>query len=100
MLDCDQEASMKQKTIDLRARRQELNLTLEDVATIAGRSSAMIRSIEVGGQRGSLVTRAKIADALKIPLSSLMSSAETNDLAGLEDVLRLDRFRKEGGKAK
>lgn len=74
---------MKRKFDGLRARRQELGLTLEEVGAKAGLSSAMIRSVEVGGQKGSLITRSKIAGALNIPLRSLVSDAEAAAIHGL-----------------
>jgi len=38
----------KQKLFDLRARRKELGMTIEQVAAMAGISSAAVRQIEVG----------------------------------------------------
>ena len=77
---------MKKKYEGLRARRKELGLTLEDVAAKVGLTSAMIRSVEVGAQKGSLVTRAKIAEALKIPLGYLVSNAEAEQLSELTRI--------------
>jgi len=74
---------MKKKFEGLRARREELGMTLEDVAVKVGLSPAMVRAVEVGAQRGTLITRAKIADALKIPLRYIVSKSEADEILGL-----------------
>jgi transcriptional regulator with XRE-family HTH domain len=74
---------MEKKFEGLRARREELGLTLEDVAVKVGLSAAMVRAVEVGAQRGTLITRSKIADALKIPLRYIVSKDEADELLGL-----------------
>lgn len=74
---------MRKQFDGLRARREELGMTLEDVAAKVGVTPVMIRNVEVGAQRGSLVTRSKIADALGIPLRYLVSKAEVRQIDGL-----------------
>jgi transcriptional regulator with XRE-family HTH domain len=61
---------------DLRKRRHELGLTLEQVAAKAGITPGAVRAFEVGSYRGKLETRQKLANALDIPLRRLMSLDE------------------------
>lgn len=77
---------MRRKFEGLRERREELGLTLEDVAVKVGLSAAMIRAVEVGAQRGTMNTRAKIADALKIPLKNVLTQKEVAELAELSRI--------------
>lgn len=71
---------MKRKQIDLRERRHELHLTLEEVGRKAGISPAMVRAVEVEALAGTVLTRMKLCDALKIPRTCLVSKAEVNEL--------------------
>jgi len=70
---------MKQKPIDLRARRQELGMTMEELAVQIGMTAPMVRNIELRTQRGSLATRLKIARALKVHPRSLLTKTEMED---------------------
>jgi len=65
------------------ARWIELRMTIEGVAAAAGISPAMVRGVEVRALVGSLFTRAKIADALKIRRTWLISKAEASELQDL-----------------
>lgn len=79
---------MKQKQpTDLRARRIKLGMTQEGLAMKVGMSAPMIHNIEFGAQRGSLVTRLKIARALKIDPRSLLTKTEIEDyLTGAREI--------------
>ena len=72
---------MKRKRVDLKARRLELGMTIEAVAVKAGISPSMVRFIERGLELGSLRTRMRLADALKIPRRELLTEDEVNALA-------------------
>ena len=74
---------MEQKFEGLRAKRQSMGLTIEQLAARVGLSSSMVRQVEVGAQRGSLGTRVKIANALNLPLRYLVSYSEAEGLMGL-----------------
>lgn len=78
---------MKTKFEGLKARREELNLTLEDLAKLVNISPAYVRSIELGHQKGRLAIRSRIADALKVPLRYLLSDAEAKEILGLSKEL-------------
>ena len=67
---------MKTKFKGLRARRLELGLTLEELGRKTGLTAVMVRSVELGAMRGSLLTRARVASALGIPLRLLISKEE------------------------
>jgi transcriptional regulator with XRE-family HTH domain len=67
---------MMKKPFDMRARRKELGLTLEELGAKAGLSGSVVRQLEVGAFKGTFLTRHKIADALGIPVRFLMSEEE------------------------
>ena len=66
----------KQKLFDMRARRKELGMTIEQVAARAGISSAAVRQIEVGAYKGTFMTLHKIASVLGIPARYLMTEEQ------------------------
>jgi transcriptional regulator with XRE-family HTH domain len=77
---------MKQKFEGLRARREELGLTIEGLAVKVGLSPAMVRAVELGLQRGTLTTRSRIADALKVPLKNVLTQKEVAEIAELSRI--------------
>jgi len=71
------------KPFNMRARREELNLTLEQVAARAGVTASAVRQMEVGAFEGHITTRHKIADALEVPLRFLFSNEERAAFAAM-----------------
>jgi DNA-binding XRE family transcriptional regulator len=75
------EKEEQMKKINMRERRHELGLTLEQVAEKSGVSLPTIRQIEVGIiKSSSFLTLQKIADALQVPVRCLMSDEEQEAL--------------------
>jgi len=71
------------KKIDMRERRKELRLTIEQLAAKAGVSPGTIRQIEVDAIKSpAFMTRHKIADALGLSFKELWPEAyrETAEL--------------------
>lgn len=62
----------------VRARREELGLTLVALATDAGITKRSVIAIEAGGQNASLGSLLGLAGALGVPLSELLSRAEAD----------------------
>ena len=62
---------------NIRKQRKKQNLTQENLAEIADISSNFLGQIERSTKKASLETIQKIADALKIPVSSIFD--ETDD---------------------
>ena len=79
---------MKPKFEGLRVRRLSAGLTIEELAAKVGLTASMVRAVEVGAQKGSLMTRARLADALKIPLRYLVSKQESEIILGLARPVR------------
>jgi transcriptional regulator with XRE-family HTH domain len=71
---------MTDKKIGMRERRQELGLTIEDVAKKARVSASSVRQLEVGAFRGTLKLRMKIAKVLNVPLRYFMTEEEIAEL--------------------
>ncbi|MDK2980209.1 MAG: family transcriptional regulator, regulator of sulfur utilization [Chloroflexota bacterium] len=59
---------------NLRDLRKEKGLTLDELADLTGVSKSMLGEIERGGTNPTILTLWKIADGLKIPLTSLIST--------------------------
>jgi transcriptional regulator with XRE-family HTH domain len=76
------------KTYDLRRRRKELGMTIEQVAERAGIAPASVRGMETGLFRGKLMTRQKIAEALEIPLPLLLSVNERLAVYGSREMVK------------
>ena len=67
----------------MRARRIDLAMTIEDLAEKAGLSTSMVQQIESDKQRGSILTRIKIANALDLPLRYMVSGTEAAEFSGI-----------------
>ena len=80
------------KKIDMRERREGLNLTLEEVAARAGITSSAIRQMEVGAYNGSLIVKLKLADALGLSFKELWPE-DFEEMVELEELQRKDRRR-------
>jgi transcriptional regulator with XRE-family HTH domain len=61
---------------NLKDLRKDKGLTLDDLASLTGVSKSMLGEIERGGTNPTILTLWKIADGLKIPLTSLISRRE------------------------
>ena len=59
---------------NLRDLRKDKGLTLDELADLTGVSKSMLGEIERGGTNPTILTLWKIADGLKIPLTSLISA--------------------------
>jgi len=77
----------------LRLRRLQAGLTLEDLADTAGISVSFLAYLETNKKKPSLATIAKIAAALKIPVSALFNEKDIPDVAG-EKQKTLNRILK------
>lgn len=66
----------------LRLRRLQAGLTIEDLADAAGISVSFLAYLEAGKKKPSLATIAKIAAALKIPVSELFDENHLPVAAG------------------
>jgi transcriptional regulator with XRE-family HTH domain len=71
---------------NLRKRRKELKMTLEQVAAKAGITPGAVRAYEVGAIRGKLETRQKLADALGISILLLMTKDEKKASGNLYQI--------------
>jgi DNA-binding XRE family transcriptional regulator len=67
---------MKKESRKLREARIKAGLTIQGLADKAEVPWATVQAIEVGRLSGSLMTKMKLADALKIPFYDLISKAE------------------------
>ena len=61
---------------NLRTLRKDKGLTLDKLADLTGVSKSMLGEIERDGTNPTILTLWKIADGLKIPLTSLISTRE------------------------
>src|SRR5690348_2099640 len=61
----------------VKARREELRLTLRALAALSGVSASMISDIERGAKSPTIATLAVLAAALRIPLATLVEPAPT-----------------------
>jgi DNA-binding XRE family transcriptional regulator len=82
----------KMKKIDMRERREELKLTLEEVAARVGITSSAVRQMEVGAFSGSLFVKLKLADALGKSFNELWPE-DFAEMAELEELQKKDRKR-------
>jgi transcriptional regulator with XRE-family HTH domain len=69
------EAKMK-KPFDMKAQREKMHLTLEQVAVIAGITAGAVRQIEEGIIKPKFITKAGLAEALGVTLRELMTEEE------------------------
>ena len=60
----------------VKARREELGLTQEDLAELAGIHRTYVSDIERGSRNVALVNIERLAKALKMSISALFESAE------------------------
>ena len=60
----------------VKARREELGLTQEDLAERAGIHRTYLSDIERGGRNVSLINIEKVAEALSMPISELFRLVE------------------------
>jgi transcriptional regulator with XRE-family HTH domain len=81
----------KQKPFDMRARRTELGLTLEQVALKAGITASAVRQIEVGSFRGNFLTLQRLADALGVPARYLMTEEQLKAMAAILSGTRKEK---------
>jgi transcriptional regulator with XRE-family HTH domain len=72
----------------IRARREQLGLTLRSLASKSGVSSSMISDVERGTKSPTIATLAALAQALGVPLAALVESAAPP--AGRIHVVRAD----------
>jgi transcriptional regulator with XRE-family HTH domain len=61
---------------EVRAFRKELNMTVVDLANVAGLSAGMLSKIENGQTSPSLATLQSVAKALNVPVTALFRSFE------------------------
>jgi transcriptional regulator with XRE-family HTH domain len=61
----------------VRARREELGLTQEDLADRAGIHRTYLSDVERGGRNLSLINIEKLAEALAMKMSELFAAVET-----------------------
>ncbi|MCX5783150.1 MAG: helix-turn-helix transcriptional regulator [Elusimicrobia bacterium] len=59
----------------LRAKRLEARLTIEELAETADISTSFLAYLETNKKKPSLATISKLADALKIPMSELFNES-------------------------
>ncbi len=80
------------KTIgkQVRARREVMRLTQEDLARRIWLTRTSITNIEQGRQKIQVHTLCALAEALQVAPSALLPTAETHDAAALEDRLPQD----------
>jgi transcriptional regulator with XRE-family HTH domain len=67
----------------MRARREELGLSIYALAEKIGVSPSLIQQIESDVQRGSLSTRIRIANALDLPMRYMVSGTEAGEFMGI-----------------
>ena len=77
----------------LRLKRLQAGLTIEDLADAAGISVSFLAYLETNKKKPSLATIAKIAAALNIPVSELCNEKTVPDVAG-EKQKTLNRLLK------
>lgn len=78
-----QEPVKPERFREIRKKRHALGLTMEQVAARAGVSVSLVRMIEVGALRGSLMARARLAAALDLKLETLVGPDEDVAVLGL-----------------
>lgn len=66
----------------LRLRRLQAGLTIEDLADTAGISVSFLAYLETSKKKPSLDTLAKLAAALKVPVSEFFNEKTVPDVAG------------------
>jgi transcriptional regulator with XRE-family HTH domain len=71
----------------LRLKRLQAGLTIEDLADAAGISVSFLAYLETNKKKPSLATLAKIAAALNVPVSSLFSEKNVPDVACVEQKI-------------
>lgn len=77
----------------LRLRRLQAGLTIEDLADAAGISVSFLAYLETNKKKPSLATIAKTATALNVPVSELFNEKTVPDIAG-EKQKTLNRILK------
>ena len=77
----------------LRLRRLQAGLTIEDLADAAGISVSFLAYLETNKKKPSLATIAKIAAALNVSVSGLLNEKNVPDVAG-EKQKTLNRILK------
>lgn len=77
----------------LRLRRLQAGLTIEDLADAAGISVSFLAYLETNKKKPSLATIAKIATALNVSVSGLFNEKTVPDIAG-EKQKTLNRILK------
>jgi transcriptional regulator with XRE-family HTH domain len=77
----------------LRLKRLQAGLTIEDLADAAEISVSFLAYLETNKKKPSLATIAKIAAALNVPVSELLNEKTVPDIAG-EEQKTLNRILK------
>lgn len=77
----------------LRLRRLQAGLTIEDLADAAGISVSFLAYLETNKKKPSLATVAKVAEALSIPVAELFNEKTVPNVAG-EKQKTLNRILK------
>jgi transcriptional regulator with XRE-family HTH domain len=77
----------------LRLKRLQAGLTIEDLADAAEISVSFLAYLETNKKKPSLATIAKIAAALNVPVSELLNEKTVPDVAG-EEQKTLNRILK------
>ena len=79
---------------NLRALREERNLSLEQLAVLTGVSKSMLRQIETGKSSPTIATIWKIANGLRVSFTSLLSrpnvEAQVRSFTGAEPLTGVD----------
>lgn len=75
---------------NIRKQRKKLNLTQENIAEVANISSNFLGQIERGTKKASLETIQKIANGLKIPVSSIFQ--ETDETFTIKENNEFDSY--------
>jgi transcriptional regulator with XRE-family HTH domain len=71
-----QPAFLRALGLAIQSRREQLSLTIVQVASLSGTTPAALARVEAGGRNLTLLQLATIAGALEISLPELLSRAE------------------------
>jgi transcriptional regulator with XRE-family HTH domain len=91
----EDEPAMEEYSIDnlklgerIRDRRQELSLSLRDLAELTDLSATFLSALERGLANPTLASVRRLANALKVPLHRLLADSSDNSLVVLKDRRR------------
>ena len=71
-VDIDEPALLRALGEAITTRREELGLSQRALGLEAGVERNMLRGVEDGSRRATVITLARIAEALKVPISQLL----------------------------